>query len=110
MRYPPFWGWRKISMLAIVTGSRVAQAFAKLRLAVSDTMNEYAALQRTYLTLLRRHHEAFGADLGLCKRIEDAVSLLHHLWPGETADAIAIEAKRIELEKGLAVAIVQSVG
>jgi hypothetical protein len=63
-------------------------------------MNECAALQRTYLMLLRRHHDVYGSDLGLCKRIEDAVSLLHHLWPGETAEAIAIEAKRIALENG----------
>jgi hypothetical protein len=25
--------------------------------------------------------------------------VMHHLWPGETTEAIALEAKRVELEK-----------
>jgi len=62
-------------------------------------MNQRVALQRTYLLLLQSHRDAYGVDPELCVRIEEALSVLHHLWPGETAEAIAIEAKRVELEK-----------
>ena len=49
-----------------------------------EAVTEQSAIERTYLRLLALHTELWGREPATARRLENAISLFHDLWPAET--------------------------